>query len=57
MKSKAELGPIIQQIVSADSPVGIDAVYVHALILETLSEIEARLGELANAVEDLREDS
>lgn len=46
MKSKSELQPIIDQIASADSPVGMDAVYVHALILEKLSQIENRLEKL-----------
>ena len=43
MKSKAELQPIIDLIASDKSPVGMDAVYVHALILEKLAEIEKRL--------------
>ena len=43
MKSKAELQSIIDQIADADSPVGMDALYVHAMILEKLSDIERRL--------------
>ena len=43
MKSKDELQPIIDKIASNKSPVGMDAVYVHALILEKLAEIEKRL--------------
>ena len=43
MKSKEELTPLIEQIVDPKSPVGMDAVYVHALILEKLGEIEKRL--------------
>lgn len=43
MKTKAELQPIIDKIASADSPVGMDAVYVHALILDKLAGLEARL--------------
>lgn len=46
MKSKSELQPIIDQIASADSPVGMDAVYVHALILDKLEQLEARLNAL-----------
>ena len=46
MKSKAELQDIIDQIAAADSPVGMDAVYVHALILEKLNDIEQRLTRL-----------
>ena len=43
MKPKSELEPIIQQIAAADSPVGMDAVYVHALILDRLEDISRRL--------------
>ena len=46
MKAKEELEPLIRQIASADSPVGMDAVYVHALILDKLTNIERRLSEL-----------
>lgn len=46
MKTKAELQPIIERIASDASPVGMDAVYVHALILDKLSAIERRLDEL-----------
>lgn len=43
MKSKSELQPIIDKIAAADSPVGMDAVYVHALILDKLQHLEERL--------------
>ena len=43
MKEKAELAHIIEQIKSAESPVGMDAVYVHALILDKLEEFGQRL--------------
>ncbi len=43
MKQKSELQPIIDAIHCAESPVGMDAVYVHALILDTLARIETRL--------------
>jgi len=43
MKAKSELQPIIDKIANPDSPVGMDAVYVHALILDKLQQIEARL--------------
>lgn len=46
MKTKSELEPIIELIRSAESPVGMDAVYVHALILDKLTEIERRLDRL-----------
>ena len=43
MKAKSELQPLIEKIASKDSPVGMDAVYVHALILDKLERIEMRL--------------
>ena len=46
MKPKDELQGIIDKIASADSPVGMDAVYVHALIIDKLTEIEKRLDAL-----------
>ncbi len=46
MKSKEELQSIIGQIASADSPVGMDAVYVHAVILDQLQRINERLDRL-----------
>jgi len=53
MKPKEELQEIIDKIASADSPVGMDAVYVHALILDKLTSLEERLAKLeaTNAVE------
>ena len=46
MKEKRELQSIIDQIASADSPVGMDAVYVHAVIIDKLERIEQRLDAL-----------
>jgi hypothetical protein len=46
MKLKSELQSVIDLIASADSPVGMDAVYVHALILDKLERIEHRLAAL-----------
>ena len=43
MKTKSELQPIIELIAKPDSPVGMDAVYVHAVILDKLEQIESRL--------------
>ena len=51
MKAKAELQEIIDLIASKDSPVGMDAVYVHALILDKLNSIETRLTALEEANE------
>lgn len=43
MKSKDELQHIIREIASDASPVGMDAVYVHALILDALGRLESRV--------------
>ena len=51
MKRKDELQPLIDKISSEDSPVGMDAVYVHALILDKLSSIEVRLRAIEEAGE------
>ena len=53
MKPKEELQSIIDQIASADSPVGLDAVYVHALILDQLQSINERLEDLERADDSL----
>ena len=53
MKRKDELQPLIDKIASEDSPVGMDAVYVHALILDKLSNIEARLRAIEEASEQV----
>ena len=53
MKSKDELQSIIDVIASADSPVGMDAVYVHALILDHLTTLQGRLDRLEEKVEQL----
>ena len=53
MKSKAELQSIIDKIAAADSPVGMDAVYVHALILDHLQSLSARLDQLEKTVDGL----
>ncbi|MFP6677648.1 MAG: hypothetical protein VB878_21355 [Pirellulaceae bacterium] len=46
MKSKHELTELIKEIASDTSPVGMDAVYVHALILDKLTRIERRLDQI-----------
>ena len=50
MKRKDELQALIAQISREDSPVGFDAVYVHAVILDNLAQITARLEALEQAV-------
>ncbi len=52
MKDRAELQPIIDAISSGDSPVGMDAVYVHAVILDKLTRIEERLDRLETKLAD-----
>lgn len=49
MKTKEELQAIVSQIAKADSPVGMDAVYVHAIIIDKLTQIERRLEALEAA--------
>lgn len=46
MKNEADLKPIIDKISSDQSPVGMNAVYVHAVIIDKLEEIEKRLSRL-----------
>ena len=46
MKTEEELNPIIEKIASDKSPVGMNAVYVHALIIDKLNQIENRLAEI-----------
>ena len=53
MKAKSELQSIIDQISSADSPVGMDAVYVHALILDQLKGLGERLEAVEKRIETL----
>ncbi len=51
MKDKSELQPIIDAIHCDQSPVGMDAVYVHALILDALARIETRLTKIEAQLE------
>jgi hypothetical protein len=46
MKTQDELRSIIDNIASNESPVGMNAVYVHALIIDKLIQIENRLHRL-----------
>tara|TARA_B100000809_G_C15065914_1_gene504175 strand:+ start:802 stop:975 length:174 start_codon:yes stop_codon:yes gene_type:complete len=57
MKSKDELETLIGIIAAPDSPVGIDALYVHALILDQLEQIQTRLGSLESKVRELNNPS
>ncbi len=51
-KSLAELEDVVQKLRSDDSPVGIDAVYTHAVIIDYLRQITARLEALEKKLED-----
>ena len=53
MKTKEELGALISKIAAADSPVGMDALYVHALILDKLGQIQGRIDSLESRIQDL----
>ena len=46
MKNEEELKSIIEKIASDKSPVGMNAVYVHAVIIDKLTQIEDRLSQL-----------
>ena len=51
-KSLAELEDVVQKLRSDDSPVGIDAVYTHAVIIDYLRQIAARLEALEQKLGD-----
>lgn len=51
MKEKTDLQSVIDQIASPTSPVGMDAVYVHALILDQLADIVDRLARIEETVQ------
>jgi hypothetical protein len=57
MKSKAELNEYMDCIRDANSPVGMDALYVHAVILEKLEQIEKRLDRLENTKSEGEKDT
>ena len=54
-KPKSEYQDIIEKISLQNSPVGIDAQYTHAIIIEFLKQISARLEKLEEAVK-IKED-
>ena len=53
MKPKGELQSIIDKIALAESPVGMDAVYVHALILDHLQSLGERVERLEKQIEKI----
>ncbi len=52
-KPKADFDDLISQLSSPDSPVGIDAKYTHAIIIDYLRQISARLDSLEDAVKTI----
>ena len=46
MKNEDELKTIMEKIASENSPVGMNALYVHAVIIDKLNQIEQRLTQL-----------
>ncbi len=53
LKNSGKDTKIIEKIASSENPVGMDAVYVHALILDKLQAIEKRLSVLESRIPDL----
>lgn len=51
-KPKSEFDELIAQLSSPDSPVGIDAKYTHAVIIDYLRQISARLDSLEAIVKE-----
>jgi hypothetical protein len=51
---KSDLQPIIERIGHADSPVGIDAQYTHAIIITYLQQISARLDAIESKLQATR---
>lgn len=51
-KPKEEFDEIIAQFSSPDSPVGIDAKYTHAVIIDYLKQISARLETLEEIIKE-----
>ena len=49
-KPRDEFNELIAQLSSPDSPVGIDAKYTHAVIIDYLRQISARLDALETIV-------
>ncbi|RMD97193.1 MAG: hypothetical protein D6814_09965 [Calditrichaeota bacterium] len=51
-KTKEEYAHLLEKLSSADSPVGIDAQYTHAVIIDYLQQILHRIEKLEQAVAD-----
>ncbi len=53
-QSKDQYAQIIK-IIEANSAVGIDAQYTHAIIIEYLSQLSVRVTKIENILEDIKE--
>ena len=53
-KPKQEFDELIAQLSSPDSPVGIDAKYTHAVIIDFLRQISARLARVEELLKDAK---
>ena len=51
---KSEYADIVDRISVADSPVGIDAQYTHAIIITYLQQIAARLDKIESQLDGAR---
>ena len=51
---KSEYADIVNRISVADSPVGIDAQYTHAIIITYLQQIAARLEKIESQLADVK---
>lgn len=54
-KAKGEYDEIISRISFSDSPVGIDAQYTHAIIIEYLRQIVSRLDKLEAVIQKIQQ--
>jgi hypothetical protein len=50
-KPKSDFDSLIEKLSSPDSPVGIDAKYTHAVIIDYLQQISARLEAIEHRLE------
>jgi hypothetical protein len=55
-KTKDEYKDLIDKIGSPNSPVGIDAAYTHAIVIEYLQKIESQLTKIEEEIEKLKTD-
>jgi hypothetical protein len=53
-KPKSAYDDLIAQIAIPDSPVGIDAKYTHAIIIDFLRQISARLDDIDRRLDERR---